>query len=121
MLLCLHCSVSELARLETAKEVFAAVTAMTGVDSLEQFMQRFQDAEEKNYSIFRRVDELATESEAIRAQICAVRAFVPVLLCVCWSWRATDTPFQAAGSHATAHAARHTLPSSQQLLTHSRC
>ena len=73
-------SISDLARLEHAREVFEVVKATTGVLTLGDFMARFDDAEEKNYSIFRRVDALALESENLRAQICKVCAITWQLL-----------------------------------------
>jgi hypothetical protein len=64
--------VNDLARLEHAKEVFTVIRQLTGVETVTEFLARFQQAEEKNYSLFKRVDELALESETLRSQICAV-------------------------------------------------
>jgi hypothetical protein len=77
MLLFLSTSVNDLARLEHAKEVFNVIRQLTGVESVTEFLARFQQAEEKNYSLFKRVDELALESELLRSQICSVRSWWP--------------------------------------------
>lgn len=65
--------INKFAKVEDAKEVFAQVRQLTGAATIEDFVERWQDAQDKNFSLYGRVAALTTEAEELRTEITALR------------------------------------------------
>lgn len=61
------------ARVENEKEVMQQVLRLTRMGSLEEFLSRWDEAEQKNYTLYTRVDALLEEAEALRGEITSLR------------------------------------------------
>jgi hypothetical protein len=71
----LHAKVSTTeGRLSSLKQIFDRVQAQTGVSSVEEFAERFVQANDANAALYQRCDQLMREADALRAQVMDARA-----------------------------------------------
>ena len=56
-------------KLEIYREAFAKIEAATGVKDIDQLVTNFVKAEEKNFALFKFVNEMSNDIEAIEAEI----------------------------------------------------
>jgi hypothetical protein len=58
-----------LERVESYEEAFAKIEAATGIHDIDVLVQNFITAEEKNFALFKFVNELSNEIENLEFQI----------------------------------------------------